>query len=52
MPFPYSQARLLHTCGLLDRRQQDHAAAQARFTQAQAIFECLGADHEASRLAG
>jgi len=50
MPFPYGQARLLHVEGLLDRQQQDHAAAHAKFVQALAIFERLGAEQEASRL--
>ena len=42
MPFPYGQARLLHACGLLDRQQQDHAAAHAKFAEALAILERLG----------
>jgi tetratricopeptide (TPR) repeat protein/transcriptional regulator with XRE-family HTH domain len=50
MPFPYGQARLLHAYGLLDRQQQDHAAAHAKFAQALAILERLGADHDAGRL--
>jgi transcriptional regulator with XRE-family HTH domain/tetratricopeptide (TPR) repeat protein len=50
MPFPYGQARLLHADGLLDRQQQDHAAAHAKFAQALAILERLGADHDAGRL--
>jgi len=50
MPFPYGQARLLHADGLLDRLQQDHAAADAKFAQALAIFERLGADNDAGRL--
>jgi tetratricopeptide (TPR) repeat protein len=50
MPFPYGQARLLHACGLLDRQQQDHAAAHAKFAQALAILERLGADKDADRL--
>ena len=50
MPFPYGQARLLHACGLLDREQQDHAAAHAKFAQALAILERLGADKDADRL--
>jgi ATP/maltotriose-dependent transcriptional regulator MalT len=50
MPFPYGQARLLHADGLLDRQQQDHAAAHAKFAQALAILEGLGADHDAGRL--
>jgi tetratricopeptide (TPR) repeat protein len=50
MPFPYGQARLLHAHGLLDRQQQDHAAAHAKFAQALAILERLGADHHAGRL--
>jgi tetratricopeptide (TPR) repeat protein/transcriptional regulator with XRE-family HTH domain len=50
MPFPYGQARLLHAAGLLDRQQQDHAAAYAKFTQALAILERLGADNDAGRL--
>jgi tetratricopeptide (TPR) repeat protein len=50
MPFPYGQARLLHAYGLLDRQQQDHAAAQAKFAQALAILERLRADHDADRL--
>jgi hypothetical protein len=49
MPFPYGQARLLHAYGLLDRQQQDHAA-HARFAQALAILERLGADNDAGRL--
>jgi tetratricopeptide (TPR) repeat protein/transcriptional regulator with XRE-family HTH domain len=50
MPFPYGQARLLHAYGLLDRQQQDHAAAHAKFAQALAILERLGADNDAGRL--
>ena len=50
MPFPYGQARLLHADGLLDRQQQDHAAAHAKFAQALAILERLGADNDADRL--
>ena len=50
MPFPYGQARLLYACGLLDRQQQDHAAAHAKFAEALAIFERLGADKDAARL--
>ena len=50
MPFPYGQARLLHAYGLLDRQQQDHAAAHAKFAQALAILERLGADKDADRL--
>jgi hypothetical protein len=50
MPFPYGQARLLHAHGLLDRQRQDHAAAHAKFARALAIFERLGADHDAGRL--
>jgi tetratricopeptide (TPR) repeat protein len=50
MPFPYGQARLLHAYGLLDRQQRDHAAAHAKFAQALAILERLGADKDADRL--
>ena len=50
MPFPYGQARLLYAWGLLDRQQQDHAAAHAKFAQALAILERLGADHDAGLL--
>ena len=50
MPFPYGQARLLHAYGLLDRQQQDRGAAHAKFAQALAIFERLGADNAADRL--
>ena len=50
MPFPYGQARLLHAHGLLDRQQQDHAAAHAKFAQALAILERLGADKDADQL--
>jgi tetratricopeptide (TPR) repeat protein/transcriptional regulator with XRE-family HTH domain len=50
MPFPYGQARLLHACGLLDRQQQDHGAAHAKFARALAILERLGADNDADRL--
>ena len=50
MAFPYGQARLLHACGLLDREQQDHCAAHAKFAQALAILERLGADKDADRL--
>ena len=50
MAFPYGQARLLHADGLLDRQQQDHAAAHAKFTRALAILERLGADNDADRL--
>jgi hypothetical protein len=50
MPCPYGQARLLRDSGLLDRQLQDEAAAQGKFAEALAIFENLGADHDASRL--
>ena len=50
MRFPYGQARLLHAYGLLDRQQQDDAAAHAKFAQALAILERLGADRDAARL--
>jgi transcriptional regulator with XRE-family HTH domain/tetratricopeptide (TPR) repeat protein len=50
MPYPYGQARLLHADGLLDRQRHDHAAAYAKFTQALAIFERLGAGKDAGRL--
>jgi hypothetical protein len=50
MPFPYGQARLLHADGLLDRQRHDHAAAHAKFVQALAILERLGADKDADRL--
>ena len=50
MPFPYGQARLLHAYGLLDRQQQDRGAAHAKFAQALAILERLGADNDADRL--
>ena len=50
MPFPYGQARLLHAHGLLDRQQQDEATAHAKFAQALAILERLGADQDADRL--
>jgi tetratricopeptide (TPR) repeat protein len=50
MPFPYGQARLLHAYGLLDRQQQDHPAARAKFAQALAILERLGADNDAGQL--
>jgi ATP/maltotriose-dependent transcriptional regulator MalT len=50
MPFPYGQARLLHAHGLLDRQQQDRAAAHAKFAKALAILERLGADNDADRL--
>ena len=52
IPSPYDRARLLHAHGLLDRQQQDHAAAHAKFAQALAIFERLGADKDADRLRG
>jgi tetratricopeptide (TPR) repeat protein/transcriptional regulator with XRE-family HTH domain len=50
MPFPYGQARLLHAYGLLDRQQQDRGAAHAKFAQALAILERLGADNDADRV--
>ena len=49
-PFPYGEAQLLHAYGLLDRQQHDHAAAHAKFAQALAILERLGADKDADRL--
>jgi tetratricopeptide (TPR) repeat protein len=45
MAFPYGRARLLH-----DRQRQDHGAAHAKFAEALAILERLGADNEAGRL--
>ena len=50
MPFPYGQARLLHAHALLDRRQRDHAAARAKFAQALAILENLGAGQDTARV--
>ena len=50
MPFPYAQARLLHAHALLDRRQRDHAAARAKFAQALAILENLGAGQDTARV--
>ena len=50
MRFPYGQARVLHAYGLLDRQQQDRDAAHAKFAQALAILERLGADNDADRL--
>jgi len=50
MPFPYGQARLLRADGLLDRQQQDHAAAHAKFAEALAILERLGAGKDADQL--
>jgi transcriptional regulator with XRE-family HTH domain/tetratricopeptide (TPR) repeat protein len=50
MPFPYGQARLLHAGGLLDWQYGDHAAAHAKFAQALAIAESLGADNDLGRL--
>ena len=50
MPFPYGQARLLHAHGLLDRQQQDHATAHAKFAEALAIFERLEANNDAHHL--
>jgi tetratricopeptide (TPR) repeat protein len=50
MPFPYGQARLLHAGGLLDRQQHDHEAAHAKFAQALAILQNLGADKDAGRV--
>ena len=50
MPFPYGQARLLYAYGLLDRQRQEHGAARAKFAQALAILERLGADNDAGRL--
>jgi ATP/maltotriose-dependent transcriptional regulator MalT len=50
MPFPYGQARLLHAYGLLDRQQADEAGAHAKFADALAILEDLGADKDAERL--
>ena len=48
--FPYGQARLLYAYGLFDRQRQEHGAARAKFAQALAILERLGADHDADRL--
>ena len=50
MPFPYGQARLLHAHALLDRQQLNHAAARAKFAQALAILENLGAGQDAARV--
>jgi tetratricopeptide (TPR) repeat protein/transcriptional regulator with XRE-family HTH domain len=50
MAFPYGRARLLHAYGLLDRQRQDHGAAHAKFAEALAILERLGADNDAGRL--
>jgi tetratricopeptide (TPR) repeat protein/transcriptional regulator with XRE-family HTH domain len=50
MRFPYGQARVLHAYGLLERQQQDRGAAHAKFAQALAILERLGADNDAQRL--
>ena len=50
MAFPYGRARLLHAYGLLDRQRQDHGAAHAKFAEALAILERLGAANDAGRL--
>ena len=50
IPSPYDRARLLHAHGLLDRQQQDHAAAHAKFAQALAILENLGAGQDTARV--
>jgi tetratricopeptide (TPR) repeat protein len=50
VPFPYGQARLLQAEALLDRQQQDHAAAHAKLVRALAIFERLAAEQDASRV--
>jgi transcriptional regulator with XRE-family HTH domain len=49
MPFPYGQAHLLHAQGLLDRHRRDEAVAHARFAEALAIAERLGAERDAVR---
>ncbi len=49
MPFPYGEARLLHAHGLLDRQRRNKAAAHARFSDALAIVESLGAERDAIR---
>jgi len=49
MPFPYGEARLLHAQGLLDRQGRNEAAAHARFSDALAIVEMLGAERDAIR---
>jgi tetratricopeptide (TPR) repeat protein len=49
MPFPYGEARLLHAQGLLDRQRRNEAAARARFSDALAIAEILGAERDAIR---
>jgi transcriptional regulator with XRE-family HTH domain len=52
MPFRYGEARLLHAEGLLDRQQGNEAAATAKFTDALAIAETLGAERDAIRFRG
>lgn len=49
MPFPYGEARLLHAHGLLDRQRRNDTAAHARFSDALAIVESLGAERDAIR---
>jgi tetratricopeptide (TPR) repeat protein len=50
MPFRYGEARLLHAQGLLDRQQGNQAAAAAKFSDALAIAETLGAERDAIRI--
>jgi hypothetical protein len=43
MPLPHGEARLLNAQALLDRQRRNDDAAQARFSDALAIVESLGA---------
>ena len=50
MPCPYGEGHLLQAYGLLDRQRGNQAAARAKFSDALAIAETLGADKEAASL--
>jgi tetratricopeptide (TPR) repeat protein len=50
MPYPYSEARLLHLYGLLHADQDEPGQARALLAEALAIFERLGARTDAERV--
>jgi ATP/maltotriose-dependent transcriptional regulator MalT len=51
IPFPYVEARILHTSGLLDRERGEATSADAKFSEALAIVERLGAIKQAEAFA-
>jgi tetratricopeptide (TPR) repeat protein len=49
IPFPYAEARSLHAFGLLDQQRGDVKSSHAKFSEALAIVERMGATWQAER---